>query len=782
MKNKDMNSGAVSEVIGAVLMIGLVVIGGTIVGAVYFSQPAPKAIPHLSFNVEYQDDTHVAILRHTGGDSLIPGEYNLYIINSTGQYLIPNISKPWSFGQEYPPISTMEKPGTVLLTYTDGQGETMIHRVVYDETVGGGSPAGPDDWTISGHKWDESTGAGLDGWTFELQVPQGSAWSVLKTDISKDGGAYRFDGLSPGTYRVRERAQSRWIQVEGNLTPITLSDALRFKRDVDFTNQYQPEHETVDWSIDGYKIDAATGAGVPDWTILLQYKDRNDWTQWGTATTDESGYYHFPNLDNDQYRINEQMENDWHFVSAKMTKDGEISTYSSLSSLMNTVITINGGHRSARVNFTNAENVTLPLDGTVSGMVWSDDDTDGIWDEERESVIENWEIFLTPQDGGVSLDPVRSDASGHYTFTGVTAGTYVISEQPRTGWIQTFPSSPGTYSVTIDKNQLVHEERDFGNLNTVPPVDGAISGLKFNDLNGDGDRDAGEPALQGWEIVLYSQITPPLELSRDITNESGQYEFLDLAAGTYYIGEVQKSGWNQTCPNSTAAPEVSRYFYTKIIDASVPIYTNLDFGNHVYVPPPPPTPAPTPQEWEGQVVHLIKLAGGSGKLVDGTYFQCETSNNDYVVIDGTRHTFDKDQVRFIINGNQTRGRLTITDFDLIEFSFNVIMQVKTGDTWEEVDRGMISDVRIRQINKNGISAASTLRYELTSVSADTTLDINGENVIDSPNDASPIEVWNCHIVHDNRYHEGNNVMYLHLEPNQNSLLVQCDTIVSPPPG
>ena len=38
---------------------------------------------------------------------------------------------------------------------------------------------------------------------------------------------------------------------------------------------------------------------------------------------------------------------------------------------------------------------------------------------------------------------------------------------------------------------------DFGNFELI-----SISGVKFNDLNGDGDQDSGEPVLPGWTIEL----------------------------------------------------------------------------------------------------------------------------------------------------------------------------------------------------------------------------------------------------------------------------------------
>ncbi len=81
---------------------------------------------------------------------------------------------------------------------------------------------------------------------------------------------------------------------------------------------------------------------------------------------------------------------------------------------------------------------------TISGTVWEDVDADGVFDV-TESPLANWEIYLDLNDNAV-LDvgePTQlSAANGTYTFTGLTAGTYVVREVLQSGWEQTFPISP----------------------------------------------------------------------------------------------------------------------------------------------------------------------------------------------------------------------------------------------------------------------------------------------------------------------------------------------------
>lgn len=81
--------------------------------------------------------------------------------------------------------------------------------------------------------------------------------------------------------------------------------------------------------------------------------------------------------------------------------------------------------------------------------------------------------------------------------------------------------------------------------NPSPP---RISGYKWNDLDGDGTWDSGEPAISGWTMKLYRGGT----LVRSTqTNSSGYYSFLidgtaGLAPDTYVVREADKSGWIHT--------------------------------------------------------------------------------------------------------------------------------------------------------------------------------------------------------------------------------------------
>ncbi|MDH3223950.1 MAG: hypothetical protein OEO23_09550 [Gemmatimonadota bacterium] len=113
-----------------------------------------------------------------------------------------------------------------------------------------------------------------------------------------------------------------------------------------------------------------------------------------------------------------------------------------------------------------------------------------------------------------------------------------------------------------------------------------ISGTKFNDLDGNGTRDSGEPGLPAWRIFLDEngdgvldwvdgdgdRMWDPGEGEQwTLTAADGSYSFEDLVPGTYSVWEELQHGWAQTLPG----PPLFRYLVTLGVDRS----EDLDFGN-----------------------------------------------------------------------------------------------------------------------------------------------------------------------------------------------------------
>jgi hypothetical protein len=95
---------------------------------------------------------------------------------------------------------------------------------------------------------------------------------------------------------------------------------------------------------------------------------------------------------------------------------------------------------------------------------------------------------------------------------------------------------------------------DFGNREPPPlPVTGSKIGMKWNDLNGNGRRDVGEPPLVDWHVHLFRNDDPSFH--QEVTTDlNGTYAFIGLRPGTYTVCEALPTGWTQTAPTLQGPP------------------------------------------------------------------------------------------------------------------------------------------------------------------------------------------------------------------------------------
>ncbi len=114
--------------------------------------------------------------------------------------------------------------------------------------------------------------------------------------------------------------------------------------------------------------------------------------------------------------------------------------------------------------------------------------------------------------------------------------------------------------------------------------DPLVGGHKFNDLNGNGVWNEGEPGLAGWTIQLWripgqvsqdvvSPVTVADLYAETVTGEGGSYAFEGALPGIYYVTEVLQNGWQQTLmPEGTF----------EIVNGTE--ISTLDFGNRQLFP------------------------------------------------------------------------------------------------------------------------------------------------------------------------------------------------------
>ncbi len=174
--------------------------------------------------------------------------------------------------------------------------------------------------------------------------------------------------------------------------------------------------------------------------------------------------------------------------------------------------------------------------------------------------------FKLTKDGvGYSADSVFTLGNGVIaaSFDSLDYGTYVVQELDSiAGWRRTKGGLQGmilTQGGMIDTSDYL----DFKYL--------VITGNKFNDMNGNGVKEGGEPGLAGWTIavvggVYYGSATA-------VTDSLGNYSIDSVFTGSHVVGEILQSGWTRTLPGGAGTYAVNG------ISGNLIVTAGKDFGN-----------------------------------------------------------------------------------------------------------------------------------------------------------------------------------------------------------
>jgi hypothetical protein len=266
-----------------------------------------------------------------------------------------------------------------------------------------------------------------------------------------------------------------------------------------------------------------------DGTFHFTSSDIPGYASFTITTTGGTGSVTIPNLAPGTYHVTETVPSGW-------TKtDDQCST----------VTVAAGGPTECTI--TNTKNPKL---GEIRGVVYEDWDGDSKpFEWKWEERLSGWTVYIDSNNNN-QLDSGEPTAVtnwlGEYRFKNLTANTYTVRVVEKNGWIPTYPSTNSAsdeYKVVLAAGQIA-KNKDFGSFKQ-----GSISGMKFNDKNGNGRKDPGEPGLQGWVIQLKKGNTV---LATTVTDSQGKYSFPNLGPGTYTVREVQQNGWVQKTPNPSA--------------------------------------------------------------------------------------------------------------------------------------------------------------------------------------------------------------------------------------
>jgi hypothetical protein len=192
--------------------------------------------------------------------------------------------------------------------------------------------------------------------------------------------------------------------------------------------------------------------------------------------------------------------------------------------------------------------------------------------------------------------------------------------------------------------------------NLLPTI---ISGTIWDDYNGNGVMEPGEPGLAGVILSLLDEFGSPTAIPNATTDADGYYEFTGLTAGNYYVVYELPSGYTVT--NDLDGVDGSNSMFVTVTGGQT---TSANVG--MMIPPPPVVSGIIWEDTDGDgiigisetrlsgiTVSLLDEAGVPTGLtatsdVDGIYtFNLPSAGNykiSYTVPDGYITTYDYDGV------------------------------------------------------------------------------------------------------------------------------------------
>jgi len=383
----------------------------------------------------------------------------------------------------------------------------------------------------------------LPGWNIYLYRVENEE-EILVDETSTDHlGYYYFEGLTVGTYYVREEIREGWDSTTDSEVEVVLNCCTPC-RVVNFGNYEFPEitiNKFYDVEMTG-EYNPEDGDYLIDEMVQFDVYGEFEGVQVYAELMDVTGTYNFFVPVGD-FNVTEYLPAGW------------VNT----TPLMQEMSLGPGDHWI--VYFGNVEY------GDLEVYKFYDENMDGEW-QCGEEMLEGWmfNLWNTTDEGlpGAIIATNVTDEDGLAMFESLESGLYAVEEVVQDCW---FPTTDVIQYVEITAGETF--ELWFGNV-----PGGFIEGYKFCDVNMNEVFDDDECGLEGWEIRLYRihdmEETPLLvpDYMYTFTDEDGYYNFTCIEPGMYRIEEVIQCGWY----NSTAW-----YYEIEVLPEG---YQRIDFGNY----------------------------------------------------------------------------------------------------------------------------------------------------------------------------------------------------------
>ncbi|EGQ3633495.1 YSIRK-type signal peptide-containing protein [Staphylococcus pseudintermedius] len=280
-----------------------------------------------------------------------------------------------------------------------------------------------------------------------------------------------------------------------------------------------------------------------------------------TTTSDANGHYQFTNVQKGKYIVEFTTPEGYEATSKHTTANTEKDSDGLIAN-----IDVTQDDMSIDAGFFPLENWNpQPKDETytIGDFVWRDEDHNGVQND-GEHGLEGVLVTLKTADG-VVLNTTTSDANGHYQFTNVQKGKYIVEFTTPEGYEAT--SKHTTANTEKDSDGLIANidvtqddmSIDAGffpleNWNPQPKDETyTIGDFVWRDEDHNGVQNDGEHGLEG--VLVTLKTADGVVLNTTTSDANGHYQFTNVQKGKYIVEFTTPEGYEATTKHTTANTE-----------------------------------------------------------------------------------------------------------------------------------------------------------------------------------------------------------------------------------
>ncbi|ENI5455612.1 fibrinogen-binding adhesin SdrG C-terminal domain-containing protein, partial [Staphylococcus pseudintermedius] len=273
-----------------------------------------------------------------------------------------------------------------------------------------------------------------------------------------------------------------------------------------------------------------------------------------TTTSDANGHYQFTNVQKGKYIVEFTTPEGYEATSKHTTANTEKDSDGLIAN-----IDVTQDDMSIDAGFFPLENWNpQPKDETytIGDFVWRDEDHNGVQND-GEHGLEGVLVTLKTADG-VILNTTTSDANGHYQFTNVQKGKYIVEFTTPEGYEATSKHTTANSDGLIANIDVTQDDMsiDAGffpleNWNPQPKDETyTIGDFVWRDEDHNGVQNDGEHGLEG--VLVTLKTADGVVLNTTTSDANGHYQFTNVQKGKYIVEFTTPEGYEATSKHTTA--------------------------------------------------------------------------------------------------------------------------------------------------------------------------------------------------------------------------------------